>query len=249
MGTLGKAIVITVCLTATVLGRAYSEPAKKGRDYYEPRGEIVWEVPTDEKVIALTFDDGPDPTDTPAILELLRQYDAKATFFVVGERVDKYPAIVRQEALEGHEIANHTYHHKYMNRRKHSSASLEEEMLKTEQSIVRATGQKPRLFRPPGGYYNEQLVSASKKSGYKVVLWSWHQDTEDWSTPGVGKIVGKVLKNARNGDIVLFHDYVEGKTETIAALKQILPELKERGYRFVTVSELLTRRKAAAVEK
>lgn len=246
-GTFRRTMTITACLVAIAISPAHSEPLKKGREYYEARGEIVWEVPTDEKVIALTFDDGPDPVDTPAILELLRQYEAKATFFVIGQRVEKYPALARREAAEGHEIANHTYSHKY-NKRKPAADQIEDEIIKTERSIVEATGHKPYLFRPPGGYYNEQVVSASRKSGYKVVMWSWHQDTEDWNTPGVGKIVNKVLKNARNGDIVLFHDYVEGKSQTVDALKQILPELKQRGFRFVTVSELLTHRKAAAVE-
>ncbi|MDF2719194.1 MAG: chitooligosaccharide deacetylase [Paenibacillus sp.] len=249
MGTFRRTMTITACLIAIAVSPAHSEPSKKGREYYEARGEIVWEVPTEEKVIALTFDDGPDPVDTPAILELLRQYEAKATFFVVGQRVEKYPALAQREAAEGHEIANHTYSHKYMNKRKLSADQIEDEIIKTERSILQATGQKPYLFRPPGGYYNEQVVSASKKSGYKVVMWSWHQDTEDWNTPGIGKIVNKVLKNARNGDIVLFHDYVEGKSQTVEALKQILPELKQRGFRFITVSELLTHRKAAAVEK
>nr|WP_240041247.1 polysaccharide deacetylase family protein [Paenibacillus ginsengarvi] len=225
-----------------------SAPAKKGREYYEERGEIVWEVPTDQKVIALTFDDGPDPVDTPAILELLKQYEAKATFFVVGQRVDKYPDIAKREIAEGHEIANHTFSHQYMNRNRLSAARIEEEITKTEASIFKATGKKPHLFRPPGGYYNEQVVGASKRTGYKVVMWSWHQDTEDWSTPGVKKIVNKVLGNARNGDIVLFHDYVEGKSQTVEALKQILPDLKKRGFTFVTVSELLSHRKAATVE-
>ncbi|MEF3304562.1 polysaccharide deacetylase family protein [Paenibacillus sp. GYB003] len=248
MGTFRKTILLAACLTATAFARADAAPEKKGRDYYETRGEIVWEVPTEQKVIALTFDDGPDPVDTPAILELLRQYGAKATFFVVGQRVDKFPDIVRREMEEGHEIANHTFTHNYMNGRKHSADRIADEIMKTEQSIVRVTGKKPHLFRPPGGYYNDQVVGASKTTGYKVVMWSWHQDTEDWSTPGVGKIVNKVLKNARNGDIVLFHDYVEGKTQTVEALRQILPQLKERGFRFITVSELLTHRKAAAVE-
>ncbi|MDF2721976.1 MAG: chitooligosaccharide deacetylase [Paenibacillus sp.] len=250
MGILGKASVIAVCIACTAaaaVSSAYSEP-KKGREYYETRGEIVWEVPTDEKLIALTFDDGPDPEDTVAILELLKAYEAKATFFVVGQRVDKYPAIAQREINEGHEIANHTYNHKYMNGNRISQAGIQEEILKTERSIVQATGQKPQLFRPPGGYYNEHVVNASRQTGYKVILWSWHQDTEDWHTPGVKRIVNKVLNNARNGDIVLFHDYVEGKSQTVEALNQILPELKNRGFRFVTVSQLMTHRKAATVE-
>ncbi|GCL70945.1 polysaccharide deacetylase [Paenibacillus naphthalenovorans] len=240
-------IIVAACVMATLWNHAEAQPPTKGRHYYEARGEIVWEVPTDEKIIALTFDDGPDPADTPAILDLLRQYEAKATFFVIGKRVEKHPELVKRELREGHEIANHTYSHPYF-KQKIAGEKIRDEILKAERSILEATGHKPSLFRPPGGYYGDNLVDASKKSGYLVVMWSWHQDTEDWNRPGVAKIVNKVLKNARNGDIILFHDYVEGKSQTIEALKQILPQLKERGYRFVTVSELLHYRKSTTVK-
>lgn len=234
---LRRAGVLILCPLLALMTTAFAP--SNGRTYYEGRNEIVWEVPTEEKVIALTFDDGPDPNDTPAILDLLREYEAKATFFVVGKRVEQYPHLVVRETLEGHEIANHTYNHPYFSRRA-AGDKIIAEMERTNEAIFQVTGQKPRLFRPPGGFYSEQMVRISKNLHYKIVLWSWHQDTEDWSTPGVQKIVRKVLNNARNGDIVLFHDYVEGETQTVAALKQILPELKRRGFRFVTVSELLT---------
>lgn len=110
----------------------------------------------------------------------------------------------------------------------------------TQQAVLETTGSKPVLFRPPGGYYNEAIVELTKDNDLKMILWSWHQDTKDWATPGVYKIVRKVLNNARNGDIILMHDYVHNSTQTIEALKVILPELQSRGYRFVTVSELLT---------
>ncbi|MFD0871138.1 polysaccharide deacetylase family protein [Paenibacillus residui] len=210
----------------------------KGREYYEARGEIVWEINTDEKVIALTFDDGPNAAQTPQILDLLKQYDAKATFFVVGKRMEKYPDLVRREANEGHELANHTYNHPYF-KQSTPIEQIRQEILKNEQLITSLTRHKPRLFRPPGGFYSENIVEASKEAGYLTVLWSWHQDTKDWRSPGVDKIVRKVLDNARNGDIVLFHDHVENNPQTVEALKQILPELKQRGFRFVTVSELL----------
>ncbi|WP_027086916.1 polysaccharide deacetylase family protein [Cohnella panacarvi] len=229
---------LVACLLLSSQTPAWSAPSNS-RDYYEARNEIVWEVPTKEKVIALTFDDGPDSEDTPAILDLLRQYEAKATFFVVGKRVEEYPDLVIRESLEGHEIANHTYSHPYFNRRD-SSQKIRKEMEQTNDAIVQVTGQQPHLFRPPGGYYSEQLVRVSKYFHYRIVLWSWHQDTEDWNKPGVDKIVNKVLNNARNGDIALFHDHVQGSTQTIAALERILPELKRRGFRFVTVSELLS---------
>ncbi|WP_245856227.1 polysaccharide deacetylase family protein [Paenibacillus rigui] len=219
----------------------------KGRAYYEQRGEVVWEVPTEEKMMALTFDDGPDPADTPQILDLLKQYDVKATFFLIGNKAERYPELVQREVAEGHELGNHTYHHAYFNRGV-TERRIHDELGKAQEAIYRISGQKPQLFRPPGGYYNEMLIQTARKEGFMVVMWSWHMDTLDWDTPGVHKITSKVLKNARNGDIVLFHDYVEGRTETIAALKQILPELKQRGYKFVTVSELLRYRKPSPVK-
>lgn len=226
------------CLTAIL----FSQAPANGREYFESRGDIVWEVPTADKLIALTFDDGPDSKQTPKILDILKQYDAKATFFVVGKRVDLYPDIVRRELAEGHELANHTFTHPYF-QGKVSVERLQQEIDSTHKSIKKATGTSPHLFRPPGGYYNQTMVHVTKKLGYQVVLWSWHQDTVDWNRPGVGKIVNKVLNNARNGDIVLFHDFVEGRTQTIAALEKIMPELSKRGYKFVTVSELLKHRK------
>jgi len=217
-----------------------SKPVKKDRKYYEARGDIVWEVKTDEKMIALTFDDGPNPRITPLILDLLKQYDAKATFFTLGSRVQQFPELARRVVAEGHELSNHTYNHLYF-RSGLDEARYLDDILKAQQVIRQTTGQLPRLFRPPGGYYNDAVVHAAKLAGInQVVIWSWHQDTKDWRNPGVDKIVSKVLNNARNGDIVLMHDHAERTSQTVEALKTILPELKQRGFRMVTVSELLS---------
>ncbi|MEC0209331.1 polysaccharide deacetylase family protein [Paenibacillus ehimensis] len=221
---------------------------RRGRAYYEQRGGVVWEVPTEEKVIALTFDDGPDPENTGKILDLLKRYEAKATFFLVGNKVERFPGLVKREAAEGHELANHTYNHTYF-KRNGSSFKLKQDLHRAEGVIYAASGQKCRLFRPPGGFYSEKLIQMAMNEGYTVAMWSWHQDTRDWDTPGVDKIVNKVLSHARNGDIVLFHDYVEGKSQTVDALKEILPELKKRGYHFVTVSELLSCGRMKPVKK
>ncbi|MCM3747195.1 polysaccharide deacetylase family protein [Paenibacillus pasadenensis] len=217
-------------------------PAKHGRSYYEARGDVVWEVPMDEKWIALTFDDGPSPKATPQILDLLKQYKAKATFFVIGYRLDKYPEIAAREAAEGHEVANHTDSHVYF-RGGISEKTIAAEMDNVQKKIKAITKHSSPWFRPPGGYYNDTVIRIAKQHGYTIVLWSWHQDTKDWNSPGTGKIVNKVLKNARNGDIVLLHDYVSGSNQTIEALKIILPELKKRGYRMVTISELMAHQK------
>ncbi|MFX3635852.1 MAG: polysaccharide deacetylase family protein [Candidatus Pristimantibacillus sp.] len=230
-----KQLALVISIVLLVGFQAPEE--KKDRNYYEQRGEIVWEVPGEEKKIALTFDDGPYPDLTEPILDILKQYDAKATFFVVGSRVELYPDTIKREIAEGHEVANHTFNHVYFQR--NNSAGVQKEIEKTEQALEHLTGKKPILFRPPGGFYNEQMVQIAKNHGYTVVLWSWHQDTHDWRSPGVNKIVNKVLNNARNGDIILLHDYVLRSKQTVEALKIILPELQKRGFQMVTVSELI----------
>lgn len=234
-------IALVAVMILAVLPLSSSAVAKKegkGRAYYEKRGEIVWEVPSGQKVMALTFDDGPDAVFTSQIADLLRKYDAKATFFVVGSRVLKNRQIVKQLAEDGHELANHTFTHPNM--RSLSPERLQREVEQTQHAIYEATGKKPVLFRPPGGYYDERLVDSLRKAGFLVVLWSWHQDTRDWTDPGTNRIVAKVLKNAHNGDIVLFHDYGGARQQTVHAIEKILPSLQQEGYRFVTVSELLT---------
>lgn len=209
---------------------------EKGRSYYENKGYILWDIKTEEKVIALTFDDGPHATYTPQILDLLAEYDAQATFFVVGEHAEKFPNLILRQQNEGHEIANHTYTHPYSS----TPEELENELKKTNEIIFDITGTSSKLYRPVGGSYNELTVDTAMQNGFKVVLWSWHQDTEDWKRPGTNKIVTKVLSGAKPGDIVLFHDAGGNRSQTVKALEVILPELKKQGYEFVTVSDLLS---------
>lgn len=233
-------VSLTFCffLILSALIPAYSAVAQeKGRFYFEKRGKAVWEVPTDRKVIALTFDDGPSPKYTPEILDTLKKYHAKATFFVVGQQVLLYPKLTKRIEDEGNELANHTYSHPSFYRL--SKEQIREQIQEAEEAIHSVTNVKPSLFRPTGGYYNEKIIDTARGEGYTVVLWSWDQDTKDWSKPGVGKIVKNVLTHASNGDIVLFHDRIRGRSQTVEALKIILSKLEARGYRFVTVSDLL----------
>ena len=139
--------VMTLVLALLPAIPAHADAPKKDRRYYESTGEVVWEVPTEEKVVALTFDDGPDPDNTGQILDLLKMYEAKATFFLIGEKVKRNPELVRREYEEGHELANHTYHHIFLSNR--SFGKLEKEIMETEKVIYNATGQLPMLFRPP----------------------------------------------------------------------------------------------------
>ncbi|MBM7664202.1 polysaccharide deacetylase family sporulation protein PdaB [Solibacillus kalamii] len=213
----------------------HSLGAAKGREYYEETGQIIWDIKTDEKVVALTFDDGPHPKYTEQILDLLEQYEANGTFFIVGQLAEKSPELVLRMHESGHEIANHTYTHPYTK----SVSPIMEEVNQTSDTIFSITGTKPNLFRPVEGYYTDELVKESVKNGYKIVMWSWHQDTEDWKNPGVNKIVKTVLNGLGNGNVVLFHDGGGNREQTVQALKKILPELKNQGYRFITISQMI----------
>ncbi|MFB7156476.1 MULTISPECIES: polysaccharide deacetylase family protein [unclassified Lysinibacillus] len=229
-------LVLSLCfLIISVFFTELTAYADKGRPYYEETGEVVWDINTKDKIIALTFDDGPHPKYTAAILDLLEKYDAKATFFIIGKNAEKYPDLVLRSYSEGHELANHTYSHPF----KASVAELQAQLRKTKAIIYGITGFAPILFRPVGGYYNDQMINAAVKDGYKVVMWSWHQDTQDWKQPGVNKIVQKVMNGSKPGDVILFHDGGGDRTQTIKALEEILPELKKQGYTFVTISELI----------
>lgn len=218
----------------------FSIYADKGRPYYEETGQVVWDIITEEKVIALTFDDGPDKQYTAEILDLLAKYEAKATFFVIGANAEKYPELILRQYEEGHELANHTFSHRF----KISIPNLEKELKQTNDTIYGITGFYPTLFRPVGGEYTDNMINAAVKEGYTVVMWSWHQDTLDWKNPGTNRIVQKVLNGTKPGDVILFHDGGGNRQQTVKALEEILPKLKKDGYEFVTISELIERRNA-----
>jgi peptidoglycan-N-acetylglucosamine deacetylase len=229
---------LLVCLIVLLIG---STPVAEANVYkrfkFEKTGQVFWDIKTKKKLVALTFDDGPDPIFTPQILDALAKYDAKATFFVIGAEAEKYPEIIRREANEGHEIANHTYRHHF---RDHFQPNkLKEELAKTSKVIERLSGQTPSLYRPHSGYYNEMIVNTAVNNGYRVVLWSWHQDTKDWKRPGIGKITQNVVSDTKPGDIVIFHDAGGDRKQTVKAVENILKILYQKGYKCVTVSELL----------
>ncbi|KMK77882.1 hypothetical protein AB990_04880 [Alkalihalobacillus pseudalcaliphilus] len=211
---------------------------EKDRSYYESKGQVIWDYPTDQPVICLTFDDGPDPTYTLDIAQILEKYGARGTFFVTGKQVELEPGLIHDLFEKKHEIANHSYSHREMNRL--NEEQIKEEVIKTGDLIYQEIGIKPTLFRPPGGVFNERVVNLTTELGYMTVMWSWHQDTRDWdSNTYAGRIINQVITNARNGDIVLFHDFGGSRNNTIQALESIIPTLKKEGYSFITVSELL----------
>ncbi|MDD5594009.1 MAG: polysaccharide deacetylase family protein [Candidatus Margulisbacteria bacterium] len=185
-----------------------------------------------KKKIALTFDDGPHPYFTPFLLEILKKYDVKGTFFLVGEMAERYPALIRAEASAGHGIGNHTYDH--VNLTKVSSEDAATEIEACGDVIESITGKRPHLFRPPGGDYNTPVLMAAETLGYAVVLWT--DNAGDWLSPGKGVIERKVLDRISNGGIILMHDGIQ---QTIDILPQILTILKREGYQFVTIDEMM----------
>ena len=228
-------IFILFISTISIIHSIDKTSADKGRQYYEDAGSIIWDIQTEEKVVALTFDDGPHPQYTTQILDLLQQYDAKGTFFVVGQLAEKNPEVIARMYEDGHELANHTYTHPYTK----SVSKIKEEIEQTNNVIFSITGFYPNLFRPVEGNYTDEIVQTVVKDGFKIVMWSWHQDTEDWKNPGVHVIVSRVLKGIKEGNVVLFHDGGGNRRQTVGALEKILPELQRQGYRFITISEMI----------
>ena len=185
--------------------------------------------------IALTFDDGPHPGRTPEILDILEEYNIKATFYVIGQNVQYYPDIFKRTVDEGHEIGNHTHSHKALE--SFSKAEIKNEIELFNQAIDGIYKKNVCTLRPPEGKFDSALNTFAKENNYKIVLWS--VDTLDWMHRTPEKIAETVLTETKGGDIILMHDYISGKSPTPDALKIIIPELLERGFEFVTVSDLL----------
>jgi len=188
---------------------------------------------TTRKIVALTFDDGPHGTLTPKLLDLLQREGIHATFFVLGSCVSAYPEILQRMAAEGHEVANHSWDHPRL-------TSLGPEKFKhqiqdTTDIIEKNTGRRVTLMRPPYGLYNERIKNELTGSrGLDVILWS--VDPNDWKRPGSDAVARRLVNGAHPGAILLAHDIHPG---TIAAMPQVIAQLKDKGYSFATVSELL----------
>ena len=185
--------------------------------------------------VALTFDDGPHPRYTHAILEVLREYGVTATFFVIGVNVENYPAAFEEIVESGCEIGNHTYSHKNVTAM--SESEIERELDMTEQAIMKHTSKKPTLFRPPQGAYDARVEKITQGREYDIILWSI--DTLDWAHTPADKISASVVSSLDKGDIILMHDYTSHGNSAPEALRVIIPRLLELGYEFVTVSELI----------
>ncbi|MEH1925966.1 MAG: polysaccharide deacetylase family protein [Nostoc sp.] len=216
--------------SAKVENLTFTVPAKfQGKTVYQVKPR------NDEKVIALGIDDGPWPKTTLEMLDILKQNDVKVTFFWVGQALQANPDLAKREVAEGHAIGNHTWHHWY---RRMDEATAKSEIDRTADLIYKTTGVKTALFRPPGGVLNNGLAAYAKSQKDAVIMWSLTSaDTDPHAKPQA--FVNNVLKGAKPGSIVLMHDGGGDRHRTIEALPQIISGLKEQGYRFVTIPELL----------
>lgn len=227
--------------TPTVKGPVPRNPDMSLSASFSPKAGVTFSrVAVDDKYVALTFDDGPHPQNTPRLLDLLRQRNIKATFYVIGRNVDLYPAITRRIVAEGHEIGNHTYTHRNMT--KLSDASVREELNKTRESIARAAGVKPRTMRPPyGALLQTQRSWIHSEYNYPTIMWA--VDPKDWQRPGPSVVTSRILSATTPGAIVLAHDL---HAPTVTAMPATCDGLLRKGYKFVTVSQLLAMKKDEA---
>ena len=189
-----------------------------------------------DRTVALTFDDGPNPEATPRILDALKARDVKATFFILGRHADEWPELVRRVADEGHVIGNHGWHHRKLHVR--PPGYVRRDLTMGTESIDRASGVRPRLFRAPHGFRSPWVSLIAASLGQRTVGWS--RGVWDSDKPGVDRIVRRTVEGTKPGRIMLLHDGdgydMHGdRSQTAAAIPRIVDELLERGYRFVTI--------------
>lgn len=190
--------------------------------------------------VAMTFDDGPHPQNTPRLLDMLRARNIKATFFVIGRSVDLYPGIVRRTVAEGHEVGNHTQTHRLLS--KLSDSEVRSEFTQCHEAVARAAGVQMRVMRPPyGGLLQRQREMAHAEFGYPTIMWA--VDPLDWKRPGPSVVASRILKSTAPGAIILAHDL---HAQTVDAMPATLDGLLNRGFKFVTVSQLLAMKTDAA---
>jgi peptidoglycan/xylan/chitin deacetylase (PgdA/CDA1 family) len=190
--------------------------------------------------IAMTFDDGPSAKLTPELLDILAQHHIHATFFVIGKNVVDHPEILQRAAREGHEIGNHSWSHPAF--AKMRDESVRAELQKTDDAIRAAIGTRPVLMRPPyGSITARQKHWINAEFGYRIILWD--VDPLDWKRPGAAVVTSRIVRETRSGSIILSHDIHPG---TIQAMPAAFDQLQAKGFKFVTVSELIAMGKPMA---
>ena len=227
-----RTVMLSLCLA--VLTLCYCGPlTEDATAVVATKRELpVYCVARDDNLISVSFDASWGSQHTLQILDILDQYDVKATFFLVGLWVDKYPELVREIHARGHEIGNHSATHPYMTRI--SEDKMRQELANMSAKVEALTGERPTLFRPPYGDYNNAVVTVSRAEGYECVQWS--VDSLDWKNRGTEDLIRRATKNVKSGDIILFHN----DSDAIAdALPAVLDAYKAQGLTPVPVGQLL----------
>ncbi|MCL6595012.1 MAG: polysaccharide deacetylase family protein [Firmicutes bacterium] len=221
----------------TALGTACARGAPRTAGTGAAVPPALYRVATSRPAVALTYDDGPraGPGGTEAIVALLKANGAHATFFVLGEEVARHPEVVRAAARAGMEIENHADRHLHLPGL--GEAALRRAVAGGADAVERTVGRRPHWLRPPYGALSPRVRRVAHDLGERVVLWS--TDTRDWTNPGSGAIVRRVLGRLRPGDIVLMHDGGADRSQTVEATRQLLPALRARGYEMLTLDELV----------
>lgn len=206
---------------------------------------VVTAASTSRKVVALTFDDGPDPRYTPKVLKILADHNVKATFFVVGEDALIYPDLVKKEIHAGHEVENHTFTHPDL--LKDTDLTPNEEIVWCHEVLTDLTGRSPIYFRPPRKLFDHEILKLVDIYGYRMILWTVCVENRHAGTPNA--MARRAVRYVSPGSIILAHDGHLDRSRTVQALPIIIKDLKKKGYKFVTLEELLntydrSRRKA-----
>ena len=237
-GLTGALLLLLCALWSCNSARAAGAGTGAGTVASWARSEVINDVPIygGEKLIALTFDDGPLPGSTEKFLDVLAQYNVKATFFQMGANLNPNQALGRKVRDAGHAIGNHTWAHLQV------PSDPVGEVTRTDALFQSVYGGPTALFRPPFGNLDNGVATQALEQNDAVIMWS--VDPKDWDRPGTTSIVNTVINGATPGGIVLMHDGGGDRSQTIAALPQIITTLRSRGYRFVTIPELLAARDA-----
>ncbi len=234
---IGYGFMFTGILLLGLLIGFYKFALHSNMEYWVKNHLVINRVNTSEKAVALTFDDGPDPATTPAVLAALAKHDVKATFFVLGQRAEANPKLLKEISSAGHELGNHSYSHKDFN--KLTGSEIRSEIVRTNEIIEKLSGQKTILFRPPGGYLSNEMIRITQEEKVKVAYWSWETDSKDWRSSNSQHIVDYVTNHVAPGQIIILHDGGKNGLITARAVDLMISRIEKKGYRFMTMGELM----------
>lgn len=231
------AMFLFTCCFLVITSGVYTLGLHPNLEQWREQGIVVSSVDTKQKVIALTFDDGPDPEATAEVLQVLQQNKARATFFVLGLHAEEYPALVKDIQNRGHEIGSHGYSHNI--RQYNNTDFARSDVRRSLDVIVSITGIRPHFLRPPGGFLSRDLVKYCKEEKLLIVTWTPNADYKDWKAVNSSSLAKQIIAGIEPGQIILLHDGGKNRDVMTKALSLALPELSKLGYHFVTVGELL----------